>query len=330
MFHTVVLEPGGRSFEVRRGESILQAGLRAGVSLRYSCTNGTCGDCSARLLAGDVERIQHHDFCFSAAQAAQGNLLMCCNTAHTDLRLAATELGAVEDIPEQLITAKISRVDHPSENYAIAHLRTPRSRTLQFLAGQEVQVNIAGGPACRLPLANCPCDGLRPQFHVRRMPGDARSEQLFTALRSGAACELRGPVGDFVLGSHQPDTPLLFIAYETGFAPVYSLLEHVIALDWQAPLRLIWLADDARGLYLENYCRSLQDALDDFQFHTAEVGNAPRFGEVLQRSLARLPELPDCAVYAVPPPGEVAATQSLLQQAGAAPQRLSVAGLQML
>ena len=92
------------------------------------------------------------------------------------MRLAATELGAVEDIPEQRITAKISKLEYPSDCHAIVHLRTPRSKTLQFLAGQEVQLRFADGPACRLPLANCPCDGLRPQFHLRHIDDDPLSE----------------------------------------------------------------------------------------------------------------------------------------------------------
>ena len=279
MFHTVALHPGGRRFEVRQGESILQGGLRAGANLHYTCSNGTCGECRAQLLEGTADSIQHHDFCFSAAERAQGYLLMCSNTALGDVRLAATELGAVEDIPEQRITAKISKLESLSDCHTIVHLRTPRSKTLQFLAGQEVQVRFADGPACRLPLANCPCDGLRPQFHLRHIDNDPVSDQVFDALRVGAVCELRGPVGDFVL-REQSQAPLLFIAYDTGFAPVYSLLEHVIALDWQAPLRLIWLADDARGLYLENYCRSLQDGLDDFGFHTAEIGGPEELRDI--------------------------------------------------
>ncbi len=219
MFHTVALEPSGRRFEVKQGESILQAGLRAGVNLRYRCSNGTCGDCRARLLEGEVDQISFHDFCFSAAESAQGHILTCSYTALTDLHLAAAELGAASDVPEQQVTAKLSKLERVGEDYAILHLRTPRSQTLQFLAGQDVLVQFEQGPRRRLPLANCPCDGLRPQFHVRRIAADPFSEQVFCALQSGAACELHGPLGDFVL-PEQVEQALLFIAYETGFAPV--------------------------------------------------------------------------------------------------------------
>jgi len=327
MFHTVVLNPSGRRFEVRQGESILQAGLRAGANLRYSCSNGTCGECRAQLLTGEVAQIQHHDFCFPAAESAQGYLLMCCTTACDDLQLKAGELDTVEDIPEQRVMAKISKIECPSKDYAIVHLRTPRSQTLQFLAGQEVQVSFADGPTCRLPLANCPCDGLHPQFHLRRTPDAALGNEVFAALRKGAACELRGPLGDFVL-HEQADKPLLFVAYETGFAPVYSLLEHVIARDWQAPLRLIWLVDSAGGLYMYNYCRALQDALDDFAFQVAELGAASRFIPRLRQLLEQEPQLHCYDVYAVPPAHDVDATRETLVALGVDARHLKIASLQ--
>jgi CDP-4-dehydro-6-deoxyglucose reductase len=329
MLHTVELEPSGRRFEVQQGESILQGGLRAGANLRYNCSNGTCGECRAQLLQGAVDAIQHHDFCFSAAETAQGCILMCSNTALGDLRLAATEIGVVEDIPAQQVTAKISKVEYPSDDHAVVHLRTPRSKTLQFLAGQDVQASFAEDVTCRLPLANCPCDGLRPQFHLRRIHGDLLSEQLFGALRTGATCELNGPLGDFVL-REETHKPLLFIAYETGFAPVYSLLEHVIALDWQAPLHLVWLADDERGLYLQNYCRSLQDALDDFTFCVAEIGEAARFLPELRTLLGEDAELSRYDVYAVPPPDQVADSRTMLLDLGIHTEHLKVAALETI
>lgn len=327
--YTVELEPSGRRFEVQPGESILQGGLRAGANLRYSCSNGTCGDCRARLLQGAIDPIQHHDFCFSAAETAQGGILMCSNTALGDLRLAVTEIGAVEDIPAQQVTAKISKVEYPSDDHAVVHLRTPRSKTLQFLAGQEVRVSFAADLTCRLPLANCPCDGLRPQFHLRRSHGDPLSERLFGALRSGATCELSGPLGDFVL-REETHKPLLFIAYETGFAPVYSLLEHVIALDWQAPLHLVWLADDECGLYLKNYCRSLQDALDDFTFRVAELGESERFLPELRTLLEQDAELSSYDVYAVPPPDQVVDARAMLLELGVHAEHLKIAALEAI
>jgi CDP-4-dehydro-6-deoxyglucose reductase len=39
----------GATFTVNEGESVLDAALRQGVMLPYSCKNGTCGSCKGKL-----------------------------------------------------------------------------------------------------------------------------------------------------------------------------------------------------------------------------------------------------------------------------------------
>jgi CDP-4-dehydro-6-deoxyglucose reductase len=73
-----------------------------------------------------------------------------------------------------------------------------------------------------------------------------------------------GPYGDFLLDEAQ-QRPLVLVAEDTGFAPIKSLLEHAVSLEWSAPMHLIWIADSG-GHYLGNYMRSLVDALDNLQF----------------------------------------------------------------
>ena len=76
---------------------------------------------------------------------------------------------------------------------------------------------------------------------------------------------LSGPDGDFVLDTTS-QRPLIFIAYETGFAPLKSLIEHAISLELTQPIHLYWAARHTDGHYLENHCRSWQDALDNFRY----------------------------------------------------------------
>ena len=52
---TVVFEGTRTSFPVAGGEAIIDAGLRAGLNLPYSCKGGMCCTCRARLLEGRVE-----------------------------------------------------------------------------------------------------------------------------------------------------------------------------------------------------------------------------------------------------------------------------------
>ena len=51
---TVRIEPGGHLFEAAADETLVQAGLAAGIELPTSCRNGTCRTCLCRLTRGTV------------------------------------------------------------------------------------------------------------------------------------------------------------------------------------------------------------------------------------------------------------------------------------
>jgi CDP-4-dehydro-6-deoxyglucose reductase len=257
----VRVEPSGREFIAEAHEPLLEAALRAGLNLRYNCNSGTCGVCKARLLRGELGTVRAQDHRVSEAEKAQGHFLLCTAAAATDLVIEAREIGLAEEIPMQTIVSRVARVEQLGQ-HRVLHLRTPRTGTLSFLAGQAAELTLADR-ARRLPIASCPCNGMVLQFHAQREEGDAWVQRLF-ALHAGDAVTVRGPFGTFQL-NEQDRRPLIMVAEGTGFAPIKSLLEHAIALDWPHGIQLLWLADPG-GHYLANYCRALQDAFDGFSF----------------------------------------------------------------
>ena len=52
---TLCVQPGGWQVDVRPGQSLLEAALRAGVRLPSSCRNGTCRTCMCRLVRGSID-----------------------------------------------------------------------------------------------------------------------------------------------------------------------------------------------------------------------------------------------------------------------------------
>ncbi|MER8094899.1 2Fe-2S iron-sulfur cluster-binding protein [Streptomyces goshikiensis] len=63
---TAVVEPG---------QTLLDAGLAAGLPMPYSCTVGTCGACTVRVSSGEVTRPEHT--CLTPSQKAKGQVLAC-------------------------------------------------------------------------------------------------------------------------------------------------------------------------------------------------------------------------------------------------------------
>lgn len=64
-----------RSIMQQPGESILDAGLREAVALRYSCTVGGCAACRVRVVSGAVALNEPN--CLTPEERAQGYTLAC-------------------------------------------------------------------------------------------------------------------------------------------------------------------------------------------------------------------------------------------------------------
>jgi len=57
----IKIQPSNHEFWLEGNSSLLEAGVRSGLSLNYGCTNGNCGLCKARLVSGEVKKICNHD-----------------------------------------------------------------------------------------------------------------------------------------------------------------------------------------------------------------------------------------------------------------------------
>jgi CDP-4-dehydro-6-deoxyglucose reductase len=147
----------------------------------------------------------------------------------------------------------------------LLHLQTPRSSRLRFLAGQYATLQLGKSLSADLPIASCPCDDRNLQFHVRRMPGNLFSDYVFNRLKVGEGVDVEGPQGEFILHEKSPRA-LCFIAFDSGFAPIKSLIEHALSLENPEAIHLYWIGSDRDSIYLPNMGRAWTDALDNFSF----------------------------------------------------------------
>jgi CDP-4-dehydro-6-deoxyglucose reductase len=306
----VRLVPGQREFFVEGSDTILDAALRAGVSLRYGCSNGNCGLCKARVVSGKTLPMRHSDYVFSDAEKAQGYVLLCSHTAVTDLEIEAPQIGGAQDIPGQQIATRVKKIESLGEDMALLHLQTPRTKRLQFLAGQAVTLETANGAEADYPVASCPCDDRNLQFHVRRLPGNRFADYVFKKLKNGDIVALAGPKGEFTLNEESPRS-LVFLAHGTGFAPIKSLIEHAMARDVAETLHLYWASGDGEH-YLNNLCRSWTDALDNFHY-TPLVADAAESAPVLQQIATDHPDLGGFDIYAAGPEDFLASVKKYLR-----------------
>lgn len=299
--YRVRLLPSGHEYTLQARDTLLDGALRAGLALNYGCSNGNCGMCKARVVSGATTKVRHHDYVLSAADKATGAVLMCSVAPASDLEIEAGEARTASEIPAQHIVARVRALTPLGAGVSLLHLQTPRTQRLRFLAGQYVTLGVDAVRA-DFPIASCPCDDRNLQFHI----ADDAAARALTGLRVGDAVTVDGPKGDFTLADS--DRPVVFVAGDTGFAPIKSLAEHLMAVDETRPAQLYWLAA-AGAHYMNNLCRSWTDALDAFRYIPLTVG-ADGYPGALARIAADLG--PDAGVEVY-----VAGPDALLQAARA-------------
>jgi CDP-4-dehydro-6-deoxyglucose reductase len=313
----VTLRPSGHSFIIEGKDSILQGGLKSGLKLDYGCSNGACGLCGAKVVSGEVEKINHADFRFSVAEQAAGMILMCAHGAASDeVVLQTVEAGEATDIPLQKIPIKVRKLEQASADVMVMRARTPRTRRLRFLAGQYATLELDGrfGDCA---LASCPCDDMNLEFHIPRCPGQGFFDLVFSGLKANTTLNLEGPKGNFVLRREAGRQPV-FIAGGAGFAPVKSLIEHAMSLESYQTIRLYRALSPEGGDYLENLCRSLADAMDEVIYNPFRGNDLGGLMEMVAADV----DLAAADVYAAGPEELLKAAADALPGAGLAKARL--------
>ena len=319
----VTLRPSGHQFSVEGHDTLLQAGLRAGLALNYGCGNGSCGMCKVRVISGEVSKVMPFDYPLSEAEKRQGYTLMCAHTAaSSEITLETLEAVGPADIPDQQIVATVRALRELAPDTRLLHLQTPRSHRLRFLAGQSVTLGHAGsvrtaGDDVRAthPIASCPCDDRNLHFFIPRDADSAFARGVFDgSLALGSSINVWGPMGEFVLAeSHRP---LVFAACDTGFAPIRSLIEHALSVDASPSLSLYWLATRSDGHFQANQCRAWSEALDSFEYAAfTEIDAAAGAQQVAAAIRADLFDI-DCDFYLAGPQAFIAALGAALLAAG--------------
>ena len=254
MAFNVTIKPSGHSFPVDSDESILDAGLRHGFTLPYSCRDGVCGTCKGKLLQGTVDYGKHQKSTLTEAEKAAGLALFCRAQPQSDLVIECREVNSVKDIPIKILPCRIHKMEKRADDVMVLYLKLPANERLQFLAGQYIDILTKVGEARSFSLANAPHDDEFLQLHVRNIVGGEFTQHIFTQMKERDILRFKGPLGTFFLREDSAK-PILFVASGTGFAPIKSIIEHVLHIGMKRPMYFYWGGRKLTDLYMLDQAR---------------------------------------------------------------------------
>jgi len=327
--HLVRIEPHGRTIPVAPGQSVLDAALAAGLNLPHSCKSGHCGSCRARLCEGEIEYPLGAPAGLSAEEMRSGFVLLCQARPQTDLRVEARLIANVADVEIKTLPCRIARITPLAPDVMQLYLRLPAVESLRFQAVQYLDVLLEGGRRRSFSIASPPHDSGQLELHVRKVSGGGFTQRLFTAPAVGALLQIEGPIGQFVY--RNGSGPLLMIAGGTGFAPLKSMLRHVLEggeIDSEREIHLYWGARGPQDVYEDalvlEWARRHRRLRFNVVLSQAERVSAAhhRLGWVHEAVLADHPDLKAFEIYAAGPPALVEAVRAIFPRHGARPERL--------
>ncbi|MDX1381137.1 MAG: CDP-6-deoxy-delta-3,4-glucoseen reductase [Xanthomonadales bacterium] len=328
----VTITSSGKRFRVREGENVLAAALRQGVMLPYSCKNGTCGSCKGLLERGRVHYPFHPPLALEDEEMAGGYALLCQAEPLDDLEVQVREIEAVRDIQVRMLPARVLEKTRLSDNVVRLRLRLPVSQRLQFLAGQYVDVLLAGGKRRAFSIASCPSLENEIELHIRHVEGGDFTSFVFDDLKERDILRFEGPLGNFFIRNDEPDRPMILMGGGTGFAPLKSMIENLLEHNDRREIHLYWGARTAAELYLDELPRQwagrhphihYRRALSDEPAGVGAASDEPVFsGFVHDAVLADHADLSGFDVYMSGPPAMIEAAKKAFARHGLPADRL--------
>ncbi|MGZ5036945.1 MAG: 2Fe-2S iron-sulfur cluster-binding protein [Usitatibacter sp.] len=218
----------GPEFACAADDTILRAGLRAGLGFPYECNAGSCGTCKVDLVEGEIRSLRPDAPGLAERDRAKGRVLACQARPGTDCRIKVRlrEENVPLHRPARFAATLASHRDltHDMREFTFKAKDAPG-----FRAGQYALFYLPGIEAPRTYSMSNVDDGSGTwQFIVRRVPGGSGTVALFDKVPVGSQVTLDGPYG---LAYLRPDSPrdIVLIGGGSGLAPVLSLARGAVA-----------------------------------------------------------------------------------------------------
>jgi len=306
----------GARYPLRAGESVLDALVRGGAQVRFSCRRGTCHSCMLRAVEGDAgpEAVRG----LSSDKRDRGYFLPCQAFAQADLLVVRPQ-------PNELFVRVRVEKKRALSARVVQLLLEPIGDS-SFEAGQFFNLR-ARDLVRSYSVASVRDRDYFIELHVQRVPGGALSRYLCDELEAGDEVELQGPNGSSTYGPGTQDVPLLLLGTGSGLAPLWGVAQTALLSGHRAPIWLYHGARDGQGLYLQSELRELARQYPQFEYVPCLSGpeaSAPPAarGRVTQVAFERHPDLGATEIFLAGSPEMVHEARYRATLAGAARDRV--------
>lgn len=119
----ITLNDGEAVFDCAEGDTLLRAGLRAGLALPYECGVGACGCCRCEVTAGEVANLWPEAPGLSDRDRRKGRVLACqsrpTGDVHLKLRLPPQPEPAIRPVRHHATLVASRQITHDIREFVL-------------------------------------------------------------------------------------------------------------------------------------------------------------------------------------------------------------------
>lgn len=246
----------GKTYTCRQGESILEAFLRQGVNLPFSCRSGVCQVCLQRAVSGQLPEGAQKGL--KDSLAAKNYFLPCVCRPEQDLEFVPP---SEDDLYFPALVAEKEQL--AADTYRI---RLEPSLDVNYRSGQFINLRRPDGISRSYSLASVPGEDYYLELHVKRMQNGAVSNWLIDELAVGSEIDIQGPNGSCFYAAKNPGRNMLLIGTGTGLAPLLGVVRTALAAGHTGQIYLYHGSSRHDGLYLVDELRALAGKTPNFHY----------------------------------------------------------------
>jgi CDP-4-dehydro-6-deoxyglucose reductase len=272
MTYLVKIKPSGYLLLVNEQETVLDAALRQGYEIPYSCGSATCGTCMGKVLSGTYTYGNVEPYALDANAKEENYALFCSVQPTSDLVIELEDVYGPEFLPVQKTEYQVVDSKNLTDDIVQVFLK-PEKKKLKYHAGQHLKVigsdgsnlpfSIANAP--NTPNANTPSQNEHIELHIKNVPNNNNIQDILSKVANKKTIELRGPYGKMIYRT-EPNFPLIFVAGGTGIVPLKAMIEEALQQGDQRNIHLYWGGTNVADLYCQEQFTALAAQHSNFKF----------------------------------------------------------------
>ena len=266
----LTVEPLGDTIPVEKGQSVLDAALRAGIWLPHACNHGLCGTCKVTVVEGEVHHNHASSFALMDMEREEGLCLACSATLASDIVIEADieeELDS-ERHPVRDFDGTISRIEQLTPSIKGVWIHVDGSG-VAFQAGQYINLFL---PDLDIPrafsIASSPRIPDEIELHVRKVEGGVATTYIHDKLKVGDPVKFSAPFGQFFVRKSSPE-PIIFLAGGSGLSSPKSMIMDLLDSSDTREITLCYGARTMEEIYFHDFFRELEKKKQNFKYFVA-------------------------------------------------------------